>query len=123
MSDGLLEALAARFVIPHKSGVYLSRNELIALARASDASLRVNERRRMLVDVLKSPQTPAQFRELLERLQAFCRARIEEHEDLAKNYPVMAGLSKEWVDRARATIQALSDAAEEISFAERAGDA
>lgn len=62
-------------------------------------------------------------RELLERLQAFCRARIEEHEDLAKNYPVMAGLSKEWVDRARATIQALSDAAEEISFAERAGDA
>lgn len=118
--DGPLEALAARFVIPARSGVYLTRNELVQLARAADASLRINERKRMLIDVLKSPQTPEAFRALLSRLSAFCQKQIDEHEALVREYPVMAPLCAPWVERARKMISTLADVAEEVSFAERA---
>jgi hypothetical protein len=121
MHDGPLEDLAARFVLPAKSGVFLSKGEIIALARVSDASLRINERKRMLVDVLKSAQTPAAMCELLERLKAFCQVQVAEHEALVASYPVMRSLCAPWVERARATITSLDEVIEEISFAERAG--
>lgn len=117
--DGPLEALAARFVIPARSGVYLTKNELLLLARAADASLRINERKRMLVDVLKSPQSPEAFRGLLGRLSAFCQQHLDEHLALAREYPVMEPLCAPWVARARATIEALAKVEEEVSFAER----
>lgn len=117
--DGPLEALAGRFVIPARSGVYLTKNELVLLARAADASLRINERKRMLVDVLKSPQTPEAFRGLLHRLSAFCQQQIDEHQALAREYPVIESLGAPWISRAREMIEALSKIEEEVSFAER----
>lgn len=54
---GPFEALARTFMTPAKSGVYLTRNELLVLARLTEASVRINERPRMLVDILRSAQT------------------------------------------------------------------
>jgi hypothetical protein len=118
--DGPLEALAGRLVIPARSGVYLTKNELVQLARAAEGSLRVNERKRMLVDVLKSPQSPSEFRSLLARLTAFCQAQLDEHQALAREYPLMEPHCAPWIQHARAMIEALADVAEDVSFAERA---
>lgn len=121
MSDGPLDALAARFVLPAKSGVYVTKNELIALARVSDGSLRINERRRMLADVLKSPQNPAELKTLLGRLIGLCELHLRHWEELSANFPLAARFAAPWQEKARATIQSLEEVTEELTLAERSG--
>jgi len=118
--DGPLSAIAARFVLPEKSGVYLTKNELIILARVSEASLRVNERRRMLGDVLKSPQTPEELQALTTRLIDFCRMHLDEYEVQAGLFPKSRPLLQPWVDRAQATIARLQEVLEELALIESA---
>jgi hypothetical protein len=116
MADGALEELAAWFVLPSKSGVYLTRNELLALARAADGSLRVSERRRMLADVLKSPQSPQELDALLKRLIEFCRQQREEYQALAVAFPVARPLLQQWLDRVAASVQRLEEVCEELAL-------
>ncbi|MFZ5445267.1 MAG: hypothetical protein ACOZQL_35080 [Myxococcota bacterium] len=115
MSDSALDALAARLVLPAKSGIYLTKNELIALARLSEGSLRVNERRRMLADVLKSPQSPAELSQLLARLVAFCQAHLAAWDDLLEAYPHAARFAEPWQQKTRATIASLEGIQEELA--------
>jgi hypothetical protein len=119
MSDGPLDALAARFVLPAKSGVYVTKNELIALARVSDGSLRINERRRMLADVLKSPQNPAELKALFARLIGLCELYLRSWDELIANFPLAVRSAKPWQEKARATIKSLEELTEELTLAER----
>lgn len=116
--DGPLEALAAHFVVPAKSGVVLTKSELLVLARASEASLRINERKRMLTDVLKSAQSPGELRAMLGRLIGFCHQQVVELEELSASYPVMQPLVQSWRERATQTIASLSAVTEELELAE-----
>lgn len=100
-TPGPIEELVATFMTPAKSGVYLAKHELLLLARATEASLRINERKRMLADVLRSAQTQDELAGMLARLGAFCSERIAEYEALAQAYPATAALWRPWVDRAR----------------------
>jgi len=117
LQDGPLDELAARFVLPAKSGVYLTRNELVALARVSEASLRINERKRMLADVLKSPQSPAELIALLRRLIDFCRLHLEEYESVGREFPAARALAEPWAAKARASIERLEIVCEELALA------
>lgn len=119
MSDGMLDALAARFVLPAKSGVYVTKNELIVLARLADGSLRVNERRRMLADVLKSPQSPAELSALLERLIALCELHLAEWSALVGAYPKAQPFAQPWQEKARATVASLRDTQAELRLTEQ----
>lgn len=115
---GPLDALAASFAVVAKSGVYLTKNELVVLARVSEASLRINERKRMLADVLKSAQTPGELGALNSRLIDFCRMHLEEYEAQAGLYPKSRALLLPWVERARATIARLEGINEELALRE-----
>lgn len=118
MNDGPLDALAARLVLPAKSGVYLTKNELIVLARVAEGSLRVNERRRMLADVLKSPQNPAELAALLERLVAFCQLHLAAWDELVATYPRAEAFAAPWREKVNATITSLRELGEELALAE-----
>jgi hypothetical protein len=122
MSDGPLDALAARLVLPAKSGVYLTKNELITLARVAEGSLRINERRRMLADVLKSPQSPAELAGLLERLVAFCQVHLAAWEELTTAFPGAEPFAASWREKLNATITSLRGLTEELTHAEPATD-
>lgn len=114
---GALEALAAAFVVPQGSGVYLTKNELLLLARVSEASLRVSERRRMLSDVLKSPLSLEELQKLVGRLKDFCRMHLEEYEASAAAHPRSRPLLEPWRARAQATVGRLEAIEEEIELA------
>lgn len=120
MSDGPLDEIAARFVLPAKSGVYVTKNERIALARASDGSLRINERKRMLADVLKSPQNPAELKALFARLIGLCELHLRDWDGLIASFPLAARSAAPWQEKARATITWLEELTEELTLAERA---
>lgn len=119
MTDGPLDALAARFVLPAKSGVYLTKNELLTLARLTEGSVRINERRRMLADVLKSPQNPGELSQLVDRLIAFCQSHLDAWEDLLESYPAAAPFAQPWQLKTRATIESLEGMKEELQLAAR----
>lgn len=118
MNDGPLDALAARLVLPAKSGVYLTKNELIVLARVAEGSLRINERRRMLADVLKSPQTPAELEALLERLVAFSQLHLAAWDELVASYSRAEAFAAPWREKVNATISSLRELGEELALAE-----
>jgi hypothetical protein len=112
--DGPFEALAKQLVTPAKSGICLTRNELIVLARLSEASLRINERPRMLVDVLRSAQTAEDLVAILTRLIDFTHQRLAEYEAFAIEYPSSAPTWRPWVDRAKRTIVLLQDTIRDV---------
>lgn len=113
-AEGPFEELANTFMTPAKSGVYLAKNELLVLARLSEASLRFNERKRMLADILRSAQSPAHLAEILDRLVAFCRESLEHYTALAETYPAAAPGWQPWIDRARKMVVRLEQTQEEL---------
>lgn len=114
IEDGPLDELAARFVVPAKSGVYVTKNELIGLARVAEGSLRVNERRRMLADVLKSPASLEDLAALIGRLAAITRAHRDHYVTLLGTFPLLKPHLQPWVDRAEATLARLEEVREDI---------
>lgn len=103
-SQSAFEGLAKQFMTPAKSGVYLTRNELLVLARLSEASLRINERPRMLVDILRSAQTADELCATIDRLIGFTTDSATQYEALAEAYPSTRSLWQPWIDRARRTV-------------------
>ncbi|MEQ1571852.1 MAG: hypothetical protein ABMA64_39865 [Myxococcota bacterium] len=112
--DDPFDPIARRLTTPAQCGVYLARNEIVVLARLHDASLRMGERRRMLVDVWKSAGSPAELEAVVVRLADFCRESAARYRELAEAYPGAAALLTPWITKAEATITALEALAEDV---------
>lgn len=114
--SGLFDDLAVHFTRPARSGVYLTKNEIIALARISDASLRINERPRMLADVLRSAQSAEELTALFDRLASFCLKALADYEDLVRRYPASATSLRVLQEQARRSLERLAIAKEELEM-------
>lgn len=114
MQPGPFEALSETLMTPAKSGVYLAKNELLLLARTSEASLRFNERKRMLVDIFRSAQTGDELVAMMDRLIAFTKESLARYEELATEYPASAATWRPWIDKAKRTVLLLEETKQEI---------
>jgi hypothetical protein len=114
--EGPIDALAAQLASPARSGAYITRAELIALAHVADGSLRVSERRRMLADVLKSAGSPEALTAVVAHLQDFWRASVAQYEEIAAGSPAGARAMAPWIARARRTLTRLDEVVEELSL-------
>lgn len=114
MSTSAFDELAARLAAPAKSGAYLTRNELLVLARLTEGSLRYNERKRMLADLFKSAADAQGLLVLLERLAGFWTSQLARYEELAAEFPASAPFFAEWQAKARATLASLAKIRDEI---------
>jgi hypothetical protein len=117
IQEGPLDELASTFVVPSKSGVYLTKSEMIALARICEGSLRISDRKRMLADVLKSPDSPEALARLMGHLVDFCSAHVARYEELAADYPSLAPLVAGPAASARRTIERLEALRVELKLA------
>lgn len=104
--EGPFDELARALVVPAQSGIYIAKSEIIVLANLIEGSLRVNERSRMLADVLKSPDNLVDLAKLIARLMELCHAHIQHNNGLIETWPAMAGplapsqaLAKKTLDR------------------------
>lgn len=114
VNAGPMEQLANLLMTPEKSGVYLTRQELLGLARVSQASLRFNERKRMMLDIFRSTQDGAELVALLERLVDFCTVSLEQYRALVETYPMAAAQLQPWMDRATRTVELLLQTQQEV---------
>ena len=114
-TPGAFDHLADSLVIPAETGVYLAKSEMIVLANLTEGSLRVNERRRMLADVLKSPETLEGLSDLIEHIVVHCQAHVARYAELGEAFPAMAGLMSPWSAKAEATIARLRDLQAELA--------
>lgn len=114
--QGPLDELAVFLCAPARSGVYLTRGELIALARATETSLRVGERAWMLADVLKATGSPAGLQAALSRLRAFAEAQAAEYRGLVAASPAAGPALAPWVARAEATAAKLAQIEAEVGL-------
>lgn len=107
--DGPFDELARSLVVPAKSGMYLAKSEIIVLANLIEGSLRVNERSRMLADVLKSPDNLVDLARLIARLMDLCHAHLQHYAALIETWPAMAGPLSEPQRKAQQTLDRLED--------------
>lgn len=114
MTEGPLDALAERLATPARSGFYLTKNELIALAREVEGSLRVNERKRMLADVLKSPASPEALGHLVARLEAIVRGHQAHYRALVRSFPRLEAPLTPWIARCDSSLRELADVRDEL---------
>ncbi len=114
IQDGPLDQLARQLVIPASAGIYLAKSEMIVLAHLSEGSLRVNERRRMLADVLKSPDNLVDLGRLIQRLRDFSQAHIDRYDELTDSFPSLGPILASWRDKASKTIELLAEVQEEL---------
>ncbi len=121
IQDGPLDQLARQLVIPASAGIYLAKSEMIVLAHLSEGSLRVNERRRMLADVLKSPDNLVDLGRLIQRLQDFSQAHIDRYDELTQSFPSLGPILDSWRDKASKTIDQLAEVQEELEHEPRGG--
>lgn len=114
--EGALDALAKFLATPAQSGLYLSRSDLVVLARLSEGSFRFSERHRMLADVLRSTQSLEELSHLLDRLLAFCALHRDAYRELIETYPKAAPQLRPWLDRLEKTAQRLEDVQAEVKL-------
>lgn len=112
--QGPLDELAVFLSTPAKSGIVLTKGELIALARVTDTSLRVNERAWMLADVLTSSADGPALARQLDRLRAFAERSARGYREVVAVHPASAGAMAPWIARAEATADKLAGIAAEV---------
>jgi len=112
--DGPFDELAAFLVVPEQSGIYLAKSEIIVLANLSEGSLRVNERGRMLADVLKSPDNLTDLAALVGRLADLCQLHLDHIDAMAETWPATAAISAPRRVKAVGTLERLQDLQEEL---------
>jgi hypothetical protein len=113
-TSSAFDDLSAKLMTPAKSGAYLTRNELLVLARLTEGSLRFNERKRMLVDLFKSAQDADGLVALLERLEAFWRDQLHRYDELSETFPTSAAFFADWQHKARTTLASLEKIRAEV---------
>jgi hypothetical protein len=111
---GPFDQLARRLVVPEQSGIYIAKSEIIVLANLIEGSLRVNERSRMLADVLKSPNNLVDLAALIGRLIDLCQVHLDHYDGLAEAWPATAEPIAERRAKAAQTLEMLEDLRQEL---------
>lgn len=114
IARGPLDALAARLTVPAKSGIYLSKSDMVVLARLTEGSLRINERRRMLSDVLKSPDSIGELTKTVDRLLDFCAIHVERYDALSTAFPRLGPHVDGWRVACERTMELLREIKAEL---------
>jgi len=99
------EALYAKLVAPHVSGIYLSRWDIKDIADAAGDSMSIHPRKRMFELLMKYAVSQERMQLVLDALEAHMRDKMSIYEELATNFPHSAPLFQEKIDKAEKTIK------------------
>lgn len=99
------EALYAKLVAPHVSGIYLSRWDIKDIADSAGDSMSIHPRKRMFELLMKFAVSQERMQLVLDALEAHMRGKMEIYEELAESFPQSASIFEEKIAKAEKTIK------------------
>jgi len=107
------EALYAKLVAPHVSGIYISRWDIKDIALAAGESMAIHPRKRMFELVMKFAVTKENMQRFLEALENHMNEKITIYEELMEQFPASREVFAPKVEKARKTIRLFPQILEE----------
>ncbi|CAA6801604.1 MAG: Unknown protein [uncultured Sulfurovum sp.] len=99
------EALYARIVAPHVSGIYLSRWDIKGIAGVAGDSMSIHPRKRMFELLMKFAVSQERMQLVLDALEEHMQDKVDIYKEIAENFPHSAPIFQEKIDKAESTMR------------------
>jgi hypothetical protein len=107
------EALYAKLIAPHSSGVYISRWDLKEIALAAGDSMAIHPRKRMFELLMKYTTGRENMKKVLDALEAHIEDKIRVYTELMTDFPASQEIFQPKIDKARKTLKLFPQILEE----------
>ena len=111
------EALYAKLIAPHVSGIYISRWDIKDIALAAGDSMAIHPRKRMFELLMKYATSRENMQAVLDALEAHMEEKIAIYTECMTKFPNSAEVFQPKIDKARKTMKLFPQIIEEY-FAE-----
>ena len=111
------EALYAKLIAPHVSGIYISRWDIKDIALAAGDSMAIHPRKRMFELLMKYATSKENMQSVLDALEAHMEEKISIYTECMTTFPSSAEIFQPKIDKARKTMKLFPQIIEEY-FAE-----
>ena len=99
------EALYAKLLAPHVSGIYLSRWDIKDIADKAGDSMSIHPRKRMFELLMKYAVSQERMQLVLDGLEEHMRDKMETYQEFADTFPHSAPIFKSKIAKAEKTIK------------------
>jgi hypothetical protein len=107
------EALYAKLIAPHVSGIYISRWDIKDIALAAGDSMAIHPRKRMFELLMKYATSKENMQSVLDALEAHMEDKIKIYTELMTNFPASSEVFQPKIDKARKTMKLFPQIIEE----------
>ncbi len=99
------EALYAKLIAPHVSGIYISRWDIKDIALAAGDSMAIHPRKRMFELLMKYATSKENMQAVLDSLENHMEEKITIYTELMTSFPHSAEVFQPKIDKARKTMK------------------
>jgi len=107
------EALYAKLIAPHVSGIYISRWDIKDIALAAGDSMAIHPRKRMFELLMKYATDKENMKKVLEALKVHMEDKISIYEGFIQDYPSSIEVFEPKIKKAKKTIKIFPQIIEE----------
>ena len=107
------EALYAKLIAPHASGVYISRWDLKEIALAAGDSMAIHPRKRMFELLMKYTTSRENMEKVLDSLEEHMEDKLRVYTELMTDFPASKEIFQPKIDKARKTLKLFPQILEE----------
>ena len=111
------EALYAKLIAPHVSGIYISRWDIKDIALAAGDSMAIHPRKRMFELLMKFATSRENMQAVLDALENHMEEKIAIYQELMTTFPASEEIFQPKIDKAHKTMKLFPQIIEEY-FAE-----
>jgi len=99
------EALYAKLIAPHVSGIYISRWDIKDIALVAGDSMAIHPRKRMFELLMKYATSKENMQSVLDSLEAHMEEKIAIYTELMTTFPTSKEVFQPKIDKARKTMK------------------
>jgi len=107
------EALYAKLIAPHVSGIYISRWDIKDIALVAGDSMAIHPRKRMFELLMKYTTSKENMQSVLDALEAHMEDKIKIYTELMTKFPNSVEVFQPKIDKARKTMKLFPQIIEE----------
>ncbi len=107
------EALYAKLIAPHVSGIYISRWDIKDIALVAGDSMAIHPRKRMFELLMKFATSRENMQSVLDALEAHMEEKIEIYTECMTKFPNSSEVFQPKIDKARKTMKLFPQIIEE----------